>query len=106
MKKSVERILELVKEVELEEKKTQKVPHYYKRNGKMLERSYPDYIYTERYKELFYSDESPLRAEKIFFCPDCGQMVAYYDLESWCCDFEEDDYICSLCYEDAMGEDL
>lgn len=106
MKTSVKAILALVEEVKAEEKKTQVVPHYYKRNGKMLERSYPDRIYTARYEELFYSEASPLRSEKIFCCADCGQMVAYYDLEDWCCDFETDDYICSLCYEEGMGEDL
>jgi len=99
-------ILALVAEMKAEEKKTQRVPHFYKRNGKMVERFCPDYIYTERYKELFYSDESPLRSAKIFKCEDCGEMVAYLDLEAWTCDFEKDSYVCSMCYEDSMGEDL
>ena len=99
-------VLALVKEMREEEKKTQRVPHYYKRNGKILERSYPDYIYTERYKELFYSDESPIRKANIFKCECCGEMVNYFELESWTCDFENDEYICSECYENEMGEDL
>ena len=99
-------ILALVKELHEEEKKTQKVPHYYKRKGQMVERSYPDYVYTERYKELFYSDESPLRSEKIFRSSVSGEMLAYFDLEAWYCDFETDYYISSIEYEDAMGEDL
>lgn len=106
MKTTKDIILALVKEVEEEEKKTVHVPHYYKRNGKMLRRSYDDHIYTDRYNELFYSDKSPLRAQKIFKCESCGKMVAYYDLEAWVCDFDKDEYICSICYEDEMGEDL
>lgn len=99
-------ILALVKELKDEKAKTQTVPHYYKRNGKMVERSYPDYIYTERYEFLAYSDNSPLNSAKIFKCEDCGKMVTYHDLETWTCDFDTDEYLCSLCYESAMGEDL
>lgn len=101
-----EEILALVKEYEEEKAKTVDVPHYYKRNGKMVERSYPDHVYTDRYMELFHSPTSPLRSAKIFKCEDCGEMVAYFDLEAWCCDFEDDEYVCRLCYEDSMGDDL
>lgn len=98
-------ILALVNEMNTEKEKTQRVPHYYLRNGKVLERSYPDYIYTERYKELFYGC-SPLRTEKIFRSSVSGEMLAYFDLEAWACDFEEDYYISSEEYENEMGEDL
>lgn len=101
-----EMILELVAEMEAEEAKTQDIPHYYKRNGQMLERSYPDHIYTERYKFLFFSNESPLRTEKIFKSSESGEMLAYMDLEDWCCDFEKDYYISHYEYEEEMGEDL
>ena len=99
-------ILALVEELAVEKAKTQRVPHYYKRNGKMVERSYPDYIYTERYKELFYSNESPLFTEKAFVDSKTGKAYAYFDLEVWCCDFEKDYYISSEEYENEMGEDL
>lgn len=99
-------ILVLVDELKAEEEKTQEVPHYYKRNGKILERSYPDYIYTERYKELAYSDTSPLRTEKVFVDAETGKAYTYTELEWWACDFEADSYISSEEYEDEMGEDL
>ncbi len=99
-------ILELVKEMHAEEKKTEKVPHYYMRGGQVRERSYPDYIYTDRYKELFFSDDSPLRCEKIFRSSESGKMYAYLDLEAWVCDFDEDYYISSEEYEEEMGDDL
>jgi hypothetical protein len=99
-------ILALVAEMKAEEKKTQKVPHYYKRNGKMLERSYPDYIYTERYKELAYSATSPLYTEKAFVDAETGKAYTYMELEAWACDFEEDSYISSEEYEEEMGDDL
>lgn len=98
-------ILALVAELHEEEKKTQRVPHYYKRKGQMVERSYPDYVYTPRYKELF-GQTSPLRTEKIFRSAISGEMLAYFDLEAWTCDFEEDYYISSMEYEEEMGEDL
>lgn len=102
-------VLQMVEEMHEEKKNTQRVPHYYKRHGQMVERSYPDTIYTERYKELFYDKEKRgLRSEegKIFRCGCCGKMVGYFDLETWICDFEEDDYTCSICYEEGMGDDL
>ena len=101
---TVDMILALAVELEEEEKKTLHVPHYYKYRGEMKRRSYDDLVYTDRYHELFdllESDEA-----EIFKCPDCGRMVGLFDLERWCCDFEKGGYICSCCYEDAMGEDL
>lgn len=100
-----EKILAFAEEFDREEEKTQRVPHYYKRNGKILERSYPDYIYTDRYKFLFHSDESPLN-QPFFLCSGCGKKVSYWRLERWCCDFNKDRYVCSYCYEEEMGEDL
>lgn len=99
-------ILALIEEMNAEEKKTVKVPHYYKRNGKMLERSYPDYIYTARYEELRYNPTSPLRTEKVFVDAETHKAYAYFELERWVCDFEEDHYISSEEYEDEMGDDL
>ena len=43
---------------------------------------------------------------KIFKCEGCGEMCSYFDLEDWCCDFEKEEYLCSCCYEEGMGEDL
>lgn len=106
---TTEKVLALVAEMEIEEKKTERVPHYYTRKGQILERSYPDYKYTARYEELFFDREKKLlRSEdaKIFTCRCCGEKVGYFDLEAWCCDFDNDSYICSACYEDEMGEDL
>ena len=99
-------ILALAKTMEDEKKKTVKVPHYYKRNGKMVERSYPDYVETDLYKFLAYSKESPLKTEKIFKSSISGKMLSYYELEKWVCDFEKDYYESSEEYEDRMGEDL
>lgn len=99
-----EQVLMMAKEYETEKKNVQRVPHYYKRNGKMVERSYPDYVYTDRYYELrnlLSSDEG-----KVFQCRDCGEWVGYFSLEAWCCDFENDSYLCGCCYEDSQSEDL
>ena len=98
-------ILALAAELHEEEKKTKKVPHYYKRKGQMVERSYPDYIYTARYQELI-DYTSPLHTEKIFRSVISGELLAYFDLEAWACDFEKDYYISSEEYEEEMGEDL
>ena len=100
------KVLELVDEMDEEEKKTVRVPHYYKRNGKMLRRSYDDTIETERYRELFYG-KGGIRGVKVFRCYKCGEMVDYFDLEHWCCDFDDENgCICSLCYEEELGDDL
>lgn len=98
-------ILALADEYIREWKKTVAVPHYYKRKGKLLERSYPDYIYTERYKELC-SKDSPLKTAKIFKSSESGEMLSYSDLEVWVCDFDKDYYISSAEYEEEMGDDL
>ena len=46
MKKfSFTEVMEMVAEAHKEEKKTIHVPHYYKRNGKILKRNYDDTIY-------------------------------------------------------------
>ena len=105
MKMTIEQVMALVAEYEMEAKKTQYVPHYYVRKGQIVQRSYPDTVYTERYKELFYD---VLRREecKVFQCSECGEYVGYFDLESWCCDFESGEYVCSVCYEEGMGDDL
>jgi len=101
------KVLELVEEMRTEEKKTQYVPHYYKRNGKMLRRHYDDEIETERYKELFYSEHGGIRGVKVFKCSKCGELVDFFNLETWLCDFnDEDGCICSDCYEEEMGDDL
>ena len=99
-------VMTLVVEMKEEEKKREYRPHYYMRKGVVMERSYPDRIDTPRYEELFYSDNSPIRKANIFKCNCCGQMVNYFDLEAWTCDFESDNYICSMCYENEMGDDL
>lgn len=104
MKAEVKKVLGLVAEMHEEEKKTVRVPHYYKRNGKMVRRSYDDEVKTERYKELFHG--SAIRGEKVFCCEACKEKVDYFSLETWCCDFEKGKYICSDCYESEMGEDL
>ena len=43
---------------------------------------------------------------KIFKCPECGRLLGYFDLEDWLCDFDNDEYICSECYELDLGDDL
>ena len=105
MKMAMEQVMALIAEYKAESKKTQRVPHYCMRNGQLVERSYPDIIHTERYKELFYDI---LRRDecKVFQCSECGEWVGYFDLESWCCDFEADDFICAECYEEEMRDDL
>lgn len=105
MTKEQMKVMALVEEMKAEEKKTQYVPHYYKRNGKMMRRSYDDTVYTERYKELFFGNGG-IRGVKVFKCAECGEMVDYFELESWCCDFENGSFICAECYENDMGEDL
>lgn len=98
-------ILELVEEMEIESKKRIYRPVFYKYKGEMRRRSYDEIVDTPRYEKLLhflYEDEKG----RIFKCEDCGKMCTYGDLESWICDFKNDEYICSCCYEDAMGEDL
>lgn len=104
-------VMEMVKKAREEEKKTKFVPHYYKKNGVMVRRSSDDIVYTDEYKKLFFDSEcKTLRSDdaKIFKCACCNQMFGYWDLEAWCCTFDEENgnYICDLCYEEEMGEDL
>lgn len=105
MKNEIKNVLVLVKEMKEEEKKTVRVPHYYKRGGKMVERSYPDYVRTDRYNELFHGNGG-IRGVNVFKCCECGKMVDYFALESWTCDFNRGEYVCSHCYEKEMGDDL
>lgn len=105
MKMTMEQVMALVEEYKAESEKTLRVPRYYMHNGTIVERSYPGIFYTERYKELFHDI---LRRDecKVFQCSECGEWVGYFDLESWCCNFESGEYICSECYEEGMGDDL
>ena len=100
-----EEILALAEEMEAEYRKATYVPHYYKRNGKMVRRLGDDIIETERYKFLAFSDESPLNTAKIFPLSSTGEKVAYNDLEAWACDFEKDYYLTMDEWEEDMGED-
>ena len=97
-----EKVLELVAELEIEKKNVKIVPHFYKRNGKMIERRCPDRIYSDRYHELL----KIINENEVFECSECGEKVSYYELETWCCDFKKENYLCSCCYESEMGEDL
>ena len=107
MTTEMKKVLDLVAEMRNEEAKTERVPVYYKRNGKMLRRSYDDWKYTARYTELFHSPEGGIRENKIFICSCCKRYVDYFSLETWLCDFEDKNgCICSECYENDMGDDL
>ena len=97
---AVKKVLDLVAKFETIE--PERVYPYYKRHGKMIKRSYPDIIYPDVWREL----HKQISEQRIFKCDECGEMVSYFDLESWCCDFEKGGYICSCCYEEEMGEDL
>lgn len=106
-------VMAMIEEAKREETNTKEVAHYYKRNGQMIKRSYGDIVYSERYEELFYDrNKKTLRSEdaKIFKCECCGKMFGYWDLETWCCVFSEDEdesyYICDCCYGVGMGDDL
>ena len=101
---TIETVLTLATEWKAERKNAISVPSYYKYKGEMKRRSYDDVVYSDRYYELMAllcSDEA-----KVFKCVECGEMCSWFDLESWCCDFENGYYICGCCYEDGMGEDL
>lgn len=99
------KVLELVKEMKVEEGKREWRPVYYKRKGQMVRRSYDERVDTERYKELFHGNGG-IRGVKVFKCCECGEMVDYFELETWTCDFERGEYLCSCCYEEEMGDDL
>ena len=69
---TIENVLALVAEMNEEEKKDVRVPHYYKYRGEIKRRLYDDIIHTDRYNELFnllLSDEA-----KVFKCEECGEM--------------------------------
>ena len=92
--RTVEEVLALAEEMEQPE--VRQLIHYVgPRGGQHVKHS-------ERWHEIL----NALYEDKIFRCAECGEMVSYAELEDWCCDFEEEDYICSCCYEDGMGEDL
>lgn len=105
MKNEIMKVLALVEEMKAEEKKTTKVPVYFKRNGKMIRRSYDDRVYTERYQILFYKKEGEIRENKVFKCACCGEMVDYFEL-AYNSDYEGENVMCESCYDDEMGEDL
>ena len=107
MTTAMKKVLDLVAEMNNEKAKTEYVPVYYKRNGKMIRRSYDDTKYTTRYTELFFSTQGGIRENKIFRCSCCGEYVDYFSLETWLCDFEDENgCICDSCYENEMGDDL
>ena len=107
MTNEMAKVLALVEEMKEEKSKGHWVPKYYKRNGKMVRRSYDERVETERYTELFHSEKGGIRGVKVFKCHACGEMVDYFALENWCCDFSrEDGCLCSTCYEEEMGDDL
>lgn len=64
------------------------------------------------YRSLSWEDEIPVccTEERIFECPECGELFAICDLEIWSTDSDEDienDLVCcSFCYEKQMGDDL
>lgn len=60
--------------------------------------------------KYFLNIPTELTDEAVFTCPECGEKVAFNDLEFWSTDsFEDllaDKIICSQCYENEMGDDL
>ena len=63
----------------------------------------------EKYEVLTPSHNEIMKkidSAKIFKCKYCGEMCSYIDLEDWLCNFNSDDYICMLCYEEEQGEDI
>lgn len=73
----------------------------------LLAMDYCDHAYSGKY---FLTIPKPLTDEAVFTCPECGEKVAFNDLEFWNTDsFEDllaDKIICSECYENEMGDDL
>lgn len=104
MTAEIRKVFALVDEMEEEKKKTKRVPHYYKRNGQMLRRSYDDTIETDRYRELFYSAEGGIRDNKCFTCEECGDKVDFFSVGWWAC--ADGHCVCSCCVEEAYGDDL
>ena len=62
--------------------------------------------------KVYTTLDKPYRDErmtaKVCTCDYCGAKCSMWDLEVWACNFDNDnsDIICSLCYEEEMGEDL
>ena len=107
MTNEMAKVLNLVKLMKSEEKKSYNRDVYYKRHGKMVKRSYGERVDTELYKKLFYSEKGGIRGVEVFKCYECGKMVDYFALEKWCCDFYvPNGCICAECYESGMGDDL
>lgn len=75
----------------------------YKYRGEIKTRT--TFEMTEEGKEI-----SRLLNTPMFTCPVCGQTVSFNDLEVWTDENEDDivndECVCSVCYEDEMGEDL
>jgi hypothetical protein len=98
---TVETVLALVKEWEIEKAKTEYVPHRYKRNGEWKESSRrQDAITTPRYKELcalLRSDEA-----KVFKCAECGKAHNWFDLATWYCVPEKEYFVCFNCYNNKV----
>ena len=89
----------------------------YLHEGKYFTRVTKTYKYRGEIKTQSFMEETEewWKARKIletpmFTCPCCGQLVGFTDLEHWLAeseeDFLDDKILCSLCYEDEMGEDL
>lgn len=77
---------------------------HYKYRGKLKTRQVMEL--TEEGKRIRDTlDEYP-----VFQCPGCGKMCTAHELELWTGDSVENllkDWVCcSICYEDAMGDDL
>lgn len=107
MTNEMAKVLNMVKLMESEAKKSYYKDVYYKRGGKMVKRSYGEKVETELYKKLLHSEQGGIRGVKVFKCRTCGEMVDYFGLETWCCDFyAPNGCLCSTCYEEEMGEDL
>lgn len=101
------KVLNMVKLMKSEEKKSYWQDVYYKRGDKMVKRSYGKKVNTALYEKLFHSEQGGIRGVKVFQCRECGEMVDYFELETWCCDFYvPHGCLCSECYENDMGDDL
>lgn len=64
---------------------------------------------TSGWHEAWKSDTyKAIKNAKIFKCGCCRKRKNYFDLERWTCNFDEKhgSYICAICYEDGMGDDL
>lgn len=55
--------------------------------------------FTEEWAELYKA----LSEDKIFTCAECGEKVAFTDLESY--DFEDGTFICEPCYNGIDEEE-